>query len=234
MGQKKLKRFAEIKTFPNAFEYPEGMKGKWNEHFKNNNPITLELACGKGEYAVGLGKLFPERNFIGVDIKSNRMWVGAKQALEHGFGNVAFLRTQIERITEFIDEGEVAEIWITFPDPQLKFSKFKKRLTHPRFLRLYKEILGNSGFVHLKTDSPNLHEFTKMVIELFNLDLAEESNDIYAKPLSTPELGIQTHYEKLDIAQSNRIHYLKFNVSKPLPKEKDEILKTIISENEPG
>src|SRR5215204_5820337 len=140
MGQKKLVRFAEIETFPNVLQYPDGIMGEWKQFFKNNNPVTLELACGKGEYAVGLAQLYPQRNFIGVDLKGNRIWVGAKKALKEHLDNVAFLRIQIDRITEFFADGEVEEIWITFPDPQLRVSRDKKRLTHPKFLRLYQTI----------------------------------------------------------------------------------------------
>jgi tRNA (guanine-N7-)-methyltransferase len=234
MAQKKLQRFAEIKTFPNVLEKPEGMKGKWKEFFQNNNPIILELACGKGEYAVGLGRLHADKNFIGVDIKGNRMWVGAKTALKEGLKNVAFLRTQIEMITEHFATGEVSEIWITFPDPQLKAGRAKKRLTHPRFLRLYQNAMGVSGVVNLKTDSPDLFNFTKQVIDLFELELLMEIDDVYSHQEVSPDLSIQTHYEKLDIAKSNRIHYLKFAISNALPTELDEQLKQVISEEEAG
>lgn len=234
MAQNKLQRFAEFKTFSNALEYPPEMKGKWSELFKNKHPITLELACGKGEYAVGLGRLFRERNFIGVDLKGNRMWVGAKIAAAGGLTNVAFLRSQIERIDEYFDQGEVAEIWITFPDPQLRESRAKKRLTHPRFLRLYQNILGTNGVINLKTDSPALYHFTKAVINLFNLTLLIDEEDVHAAGETTPELAIQTHYEKLDIAQSNRIHYLKFKINNKLPAEKDAQLKQIPGEKAIG
>src|ERR1051326_739480 len=161
MGQKKLERFAELKTFSNVLQFPEGIAGKWNEFFKNKNPITLELACGKGEYAVGLGQLYPEKNFLGIDLKGNRIWVGAKKALQQQLANVGFLRIQIDQITDYFTNNEVDSLWITFPDPQLRVSKAKKRLTHPKFLRLYKHILVPGGFIHLKTDSPVLYQFTK-------------------------------------------------------------------------
>ncbi len=234
MGQKKLQRFAEIKGFSNVLEYPANMKGQWKNFFHNSNPVTLELACGKGEYAVGLGRLHPARNFIGVDIKGNRMWVGAKTALSEGLNNVAFIRTQIEKITDYFTEGEVAEIWLTFPDPQLRLSKAKKRLTHPRFLRLYQSIMGNSGVVNLKTDSPVLYHFTKQVIHLFSLDLITDLEDIYSGKEISNDLKIQTHYEKLDIAKSNRIHYLKFALNKILPVELEEQLKLLLIETEAG
>ena len=232
MAQKKLQRFAELKAFPNALEYPPDMKGKWNTVFKNDNPITLELACGKGEYAVGLGRLYSERNFIGVDLKGNRMWVGAKKALDEGLVNVVFLRSQIERIAEYFDKGEVNEIWITFPDPQLRGSKAKKRLTHPRFLRLYQAILAKGGTINLKTDSPDLHNFTKTVINLFGLTLLMDIDDVYQSNERGEDLKIQTHYEKLDIAKSNKIHYLKFTLDKELPIGIDEQLKQMLIEQE--
>lgn len=232
MGQKKLQRFAEIKTLPNVLEYPTDMKGQWSTFFKNSNPIVLELACGKGEYSVGLGRIHPHQNCIGVDIKGNRLWVGAKKALDDGLPNVGFLRTQIEKITDYFNEGEVADIWITFPDPQLQFSRAKKRLTHPRFLRLYKSILEKDGTINLKTDSPQLYHFTKTVINLLELELLIDYNDVYNEKYISEELMIKTHYEKLDIAQSNKIHYLRFKLDKPLPIEKDEQLKKLLSEEE--
>lgn len=225
MGQKKLVRFAEIETFPNVLQYPKDMPGQWKGFFKNDHPITLELACGKGEYAVGLAQLYPKRNFIGVDLKGNRIWVGAKRALKENLSNVAFLRTQIDRITEFFGDGEVEEIWITFPDPQLRVSRDKKRLTHPKFLRLYQQILKPGGRVNLKTDSPNLYEFTKKVIDMYGCTLHEDSGDVYAQESVKPELQIKTHYESLDIAGSNRIHYLSFSLPHTFPgREQDLIL----------
>jgi len=210
MAQKKLQRFADIKTFANVLEYPEHMPGKWHSFFKNDNPIILELACCRGEYTVGLAKLFLQQNFIGVDVKGNRMYIGAKKALTENLYNAAFLRTQIERIAEFFAPGEVDEIWITFPDPQLRISKAKKRLTHPKFLRLYQQFLKPAGFIHLKTDSPDLYGFTKKVIEMYGLTVIEDYDDVYKQPRINEELKIKTHYESLDIAKSNTIHYLKF------------------------
>lgn len=232
MGQKKLQRFNEIKGFSNVLEYPTDMKGQWKNFLQNTNPITLELACGKGEYAVGLGKNYPERNFIGLDIKGNRMWVGAKTAISEGLNNVAFIRTQIEKINDYFAKGEVDEIWITFPDPQLRFSKAKKRLTHPRFLRLYQSIMPANAIVHLKTDSPDLYNFTKEVISLYQLQLLIDIEDISKSTQVNKDLLIQTHYEKLDIAKSNRIHYLKFSINKELPIELDERLKQLLLETE--
>ena len=230
MGQKKLIRFAEINTFPNVLQYPQGMKGKWSEFFKNTNAISLELACGKGEYAVGLGRLHPQRNFIGIDIKGNRIWKGAKTALEDGLHNVAFIRSQIDKIADYFAPDEVSEIWLTFPDPQLRLSKIKKRLTHPRFLRLYQSFLQPGALIHLKTDSPHLYHFTKTVINLYGLDLLEDYDDIYKQPHLNKELLIKTHYENLDIAKSNKIHYLKFKLNTDLAVEKDEVLKNLFRE----
>jgi tRNA (guanine-N7-)-methyltransferase len=230
MGQKKLIRFEAIKYFDNVLEYPQDMPGKWNGFFKNEGAITLELACGKGEYAVGLGRMHPERNFIGIDIKGNRIWRGAKTALDEGLANVAFVRSHIDKVTDYFAPGEVSEIWITFPDPQLRGSRAKKRLTHPRFLRLYKKILKEGGLVNLKTDSPDLYHFTLAVINLFELELLEHTDQVYRQEIIKPELMIKTHYEGLDIAQSNTIHYICFRINKELPLEKDEVLKQLLSE----
>ena len=232
MGQKKLIRFNEIKTFDNVLERPSNMNGNWKNHFKNNNPITLELACGKGEYTVGLARMYPNRNFIGVDIKGNRIWRGAKTALDEKLTNVAFLRTGIDKIADYFSAGEVAEIWITFPDPQLRNSKHKKRLTHPRFLRLYQSILQQDGIVNLKTDSPDLYNFTKTVIDLYNIEVLVDMDNVYAESNISEELKIKTHYEQLDIAGANRVHYLSFKVNKELPSKKDEELKQLIHDED--
>lgn len=226
MAQKKLFRFAQIKTFKNVFENPEGMQGKWKDHFNNTNPIVLELACGRGEYTVNLAKLFPGQNFIGVDIKGNRIYIGAKQALEQHHSNAAFLRTQIEKLPGIFAAGEVDEIWITFPDPQLRPSKAKKRLTHPRFLRLYQQVVKKGAAIHLKTDSPRLYDFTKTVISMYGLQVSADLHDAYAIADIPPELKIKTHYENLDIAGSNKIHYLKFSLPDSIP-DKDEELQQI-------
>lgn len=256
MGQNKLIKFAAIKQYENVLENPQGMPGKWNSFFeklatgpypislddlaviKNNatinqpaiKPLTLELACGRGEYTVGLARLFPAQNYIGLDIKGNRIWKGASIAKKEGLQNVAFVRTQIDQITNYFDTNEVAEIWITFPDPQLRLSKAKKRLTHPKFLRLYQQFLQQGGIVHLKTDSPNLYLFTLKVIELYGLTLIYETNHLYAQKEIDPRCLIKTYYEGLDIAQSNQIHYIQFNIDQALPLEKDEILKELVKE----
>jgi tRNA (guanine-N7-)-methyltransferase len=220
MAQKKLKRFKEIKSFSNVLEYPENMQGKWSLFFKNQNPIILELACGKGEYTTGLAQLHTEKNFIGVDIKGNRIWVGAKYSLDHHLNNAAFLRTQIGKINEYFDQREVDEIWITFPDPQPRISKAKKRLTHPAFLKLYQKILKPEGKIHLKTDSPGLYFFTKKVIEIYSLRIIQDIDNVYKDEDLAPDLTIITHYERLDIAKSETIFYLSFSL--PQEIEKDE------------
>lgn len=232
MGQKKLKRFAEIETFPNVLQYPQGMPGKWKDLFKNDHPITLELACGKGEYALGLGRLYPDRNFIGIDLKGNRIWAGAKKALQEGLQNVAFMRTHIDKLTDYFAPGEVAEIWITFPDPQLRVSRAKKRLTHPKFLRIYQQVLQPGGNIHLKTDSPDLYAFTKLVSEQYGLIVHEDLDDVYASDVIAEELAIKTYYEGLDIAQSNRVHYLRLSVPEQMPDEaKDSELKQMLKQD---
>lgn len=231
MAQKKLQRFADLKTFANVLEYPQGMKGRWQEFFKNTNPLVLELACGRGEYTVGLARLFPAQNFIGVDVKGNRMYIGAKKCLAENYSNAGFLRTQIEKLAEYFAHGEVDEIWITFPDPQLRTSKAKKRLTHPRFLRLYHQILKPGGCIHLKTDSPNLYLFTKRVIQLYELNIVEDLDDVYAEPFIRDDLKIKTHYESLDIAQSKKIHFLKFTLPAEI-KNMDATLLEILKHEE--
>lgn len=231
MGQKKLIRFAEVSTFPNVLQYPEHMAGNWKDFFHNDHPIVLELACGKGEYALGLGRLFPATNFLGVDLKGNRIWVGAKKALQEKLENVGFLRTQIDRIATYFTPGEVSEIWLTFPDPQLRTSKARKRLTHPKFLRMYQQILQPGGIIHLKTDSPSLYRFTKWVIGLYQLPLLQDSEDVYAQGTVSAVLQIKTHYESLDIAQSNRVHYLQFSLpGTPLPDKENELKAFLLEE----
>jgi tRNA (guanine-N7-)-methyltransferase len=233
MAHKKLIRFAELDTFTNVLQFPTDIAGKWSGFFGNEHPITLELACGKGEYAVGLGQLYPDRNFIGVDLKGNRIWVGARKALQQQLRNVGFLRTQIDQVADYFTVGEVAEIWITFPDPQLRLSKAKKRLTHPKFLRLYKQFLLPGGLIHLKTDSPDLYRFTKLVIELYGCPLHRDIDDVFKQDQVSDEMKIKTHYESLDIAGSNRIHYLCFSLPDNVgDKEKDLLLKEKLAAHE--
>jgi tRNA (guanine-N7-)-methyltransferase len=192
--------------------------------------LTLELACGRGEYAVGLGRMFPEQHFIGIDLKGNRIWKGASIANKDGLTNVAFVRSQIELTSNYFAKDEVDEIWITFPDPQLRWSKAKKRLTHPKFLRLYQQFLKKEGIVHLKTDSPLLYNFTLKVIEMYGLNLIYKTDNLYAEQNIDPRCLIKTYYEGLDIAQSSKIHYIQFNIDKELPLELDAVLKEAIKD----
>ena len=232
MGQKKLIRFEAIKSFPNVLQYPEGMAGNWAAFYRNDHSLTLELACGKGEYTVGLAKMYPERNFLGIDMKGNRIYIGAKKCLEQNISNAAFLRTHIDKLTSYFHKGEVEEIWLTFPDPQLRKSRFTRRLTHPKFIRLYQQILKPGGLIHLKTDSPVLYQFTKWVAALYGLTLLEDSADIHAAHMMD-ELKIRTHYESLDIAQSKRVHYLCFTIPEaPLP-DRDQELHEKVKNEEP-
>ena len=214
MGKDKLRRFAEIATFDNVFELEEGkaLKGNWNNfHFKNNHPLVLELACGKGEYSVNLAKLFPEKNFIGIDYKGNRIWRGAKTALDEGIKNVAFLRIQIEHILEYFEKGEVSEIWITFPDPQPQISREKKRLTFPGFLDKYRVVLEPHGILHLKTDNDALHAYTHEKIAELGLQLHVRTEDLYRSDFADEVLSIKTYYEKKYLASEKNINYLKFS-----------------------
>jgi tRNA (guanine-N7-)-methyltransferase len=212
MGHKKLIKFQAIDTFKNVLQYPEGMQGKWHEHFKNNNPIILELACGKGEYSVNLGRQNPDKNYIGVDIKGNRIHNGAKIALQEELNNVAFLRTHIGQITQYFAPQEVSEIWIVFSDPFLKKGKEKNRLTHERFLALYQQIAVPNAIIHLKTDSEVLFRFTMETIEQQQCAILTQIEDIYGKGLATGPLAIQTFYEKMHLADGRTIYYVSFQL----------------------
>lgn len=207
----------EIRALENVFEWSDYNsrnpfpKGTWNtDVFKNNNPIVLELACGKGEYSVGLGKLYPEKNFVGFDIKGNRMWVGANKAEKDGLTNVRFFRAYIDHLDQFFADKEVDEIWIIFPDPQLK--KDRKKLTSPKFLELYKPLLKSGAKINLKTDSPELYEFTKQVIQEEKLILHRDVSDIHIECLNDPELSIKTYYEGLHLKKGRTIRFLSFSL----------------------
>lgn len=223
MGSKnKLKRFKENETFTNVFQPSReevlnktlGKEGQWAQFFGNNNPIVLELGCGKGEYTVGLAKRYPNKNFIGIDIKGARFWRGAKTALEETLPNVAFIRTQIELVEHLFFTHEVAEIWITFPDPQIKYKRTKHRLTNPVFLDKYKQILIPSGCVHLKTDSEYMHGYTLGLLQGMGLPIAYSNHDVYKNEGSPEEvLGIQTFYENQYLAVGKPITYLRFSFS---------------------
>lgn len=214
MGKDKLRRFAEVSTFSNVVQLDAGkpFKGKWaSEFFKNNNPVVLELACGKGEYTVNLGRIFPQKNFIGIDYKGNRIWRGAKTALEDGVNNVGFLRIQIETILDYFAHGEIDEIWITFPDPQPQISREKKRLTSPRFLEKYKQILRHEGHINLKTDNDGLHAYTSEKIGELGLKLFVKTEDLYNSEHADEVLSIKTYYEKKYLQDNKNINYLKFS-----------------------
>lgn len=235
MGKGKLAKFKENETFANVFQpeitdfvnFEHELKGSWNSRvFKNNNPIVLELGCGKGEYTVGMARMFPDKNFIGVDIKGARIWTGAKSSNLEQMQNVAFLRTRIEVIRAFFARGEVSEIWITFPDPQMKKRRAKKRLTSSLFLTMYQQLLADNGFVNLKTDSRFLYKYTCKVAEQNGLEIVRQSADLYSEPWIDDVLSIKTYYEQLHIDDGNTIHYLKFRLpaNKPLvePEEEEE------------
>lgn len=214
MGKDKLRKFAEIDQLENVYQLKEGLplKGNWNkEHFKNDNPLVVELACGKGEYTVNLAQLFPNKNFLGVDLKGNRIWRGARTAFDEGINNVAFLRIQIEDIMDYFAAGEIDEIWITFPDPQPQLSREKKRLTSKGFLNKYKVVLKEGGFLNLKTDNDQFYEFTKLMIEELNLNKHIDTADLYSSEFADEVLSIKTYYEKKYLLHSKNINYLKFS-----------------------
>ena len=223
MGSKnKLIRFKENETFNNVFQptreevvsgcFP--LKGKWNsDFFKNDHPLIVELGCGKGEYSVGLAQKYTEKNFVGIDIKGARFWRGAKTAVENGLENVAFVRTQIELIDHIFAKNEVDEIWITFPDPQIKYKRTKHRMTNPDFLKMYKNILKNSGLVHLKTDSEFMHGYTLGLLHGQGHDILYSNHNIYVNEGSPDEVtAIQTFYEKQYLEINKAITYIRFKI----------------------
>ncbi len=221
MGKDKLRRFAENLTFEcfvqpdfeDIFRKDHPLKGRWHsDFFKNDNPIILELGCGKGEYTVALARRNPNCNYIGVDIKGARMWRGAKSATEEGLNNVGFLRTRIEFINSFFSEGEIAEIWITFPDPQLKSRRAKKRLTSPLFLTQYAKMMNEEGIINLKTDSKHLFEYTNVVIDHFALPCEVSNGDIYGSGYADEVLSVKTAYESLFLERGLPITYTRFGL----------------------
>jgi tRNA (guanine-N7-)-methyltransferase len=228
MGKGKLVKFAQLAALPNVLQNHErhsnallvnhlgekiALKGKWNaDFFENNQPITLELACGGGEYTVALAAMHPDRNFVGIDIKGARILRGAKQALDAGNTNAAFIRTRIEELLQFFAPNEVSEIWLTFPDPFLRNSDRNHRLTSYRFLRLYQQILAPDALIHLKTDEPNLYHYTLEVLADIGATVHYHDNNIYAKPLILPELGVKTYFESIDIANESTVKYIQFSL----------------------
>lgn len=218
MGKNKLAKFADIEVFPHVFQVSshslrEGntfkMKGKWNElFFKNDHPIVLELGCGKGEYTVGLGQLYPDKNFIGIDIKGARIWTGAKDSFQKGMNNIAFLRTDIEMIHYFFAENEVSEIWITFPDPQMK--KATKRLTATNFMKNYQQFLKQDGKIHLKTDSNFMFTYTCEMVNINQLPVVFSTNNLYDSTIQDEILSIKTYYEQQWLSRGLTIKYIQF------------------------
>lgn len=230
--RKKLEKFAALETFPNVYQNFDTskpiiigaggeaveLKGQWaTNHFGNAHPLTLELACGRGEYTLALGQHYPERNFIGVDVKGARIWQGARKALDLPLPNVAFLRTRIEVLHHFIAPGEVTDIWITFPDPFPRDSQVNRRLTSPHFLQMYRELLKPGGMIHLKTDDPGLYDFTLETLDSLPWTRLHTANDhIYRGELPLPELAFKTYYEAMHLAAGKQIRYIGFQL---LPEE---------------
>ena len=219
MGKGKLAKFADMASYPHVFEYPYSvvddvpfdMKGNWNrDFFKNDNPIVLELGCGRGEYTVGLARRYADKNFIGVDIKGARMWTGATEALNEGLKNAAFLRTNIEIIDRFFAPGEVSEIWLTFSDPQMK--KATKRLTSTYFMERYRRFLVSGGVIHLKTDSNFMFTYTKYMIEANRLPVEFITDDLYHSGMDDDILSIRTYYEQQWLDRGLNIKYIKFRL----------------------
>jgi tRNA (guanine-N7-)-methyltransferase len=221
MGKNKIKRFAENETFSNLFQHNEfdarvcnfPMKGNWkSDYFHNEHPIILELGCGKGEYTLGLAKRFPNVNFIGVDRKGARLWRGCKDGIEQEIANVAFLRIKIEDIEYYFESGEVSEIWVTFPDPQLK--KERRRLVGPNFVEKYKKIFPKEGFLHLKTDSRELYDYLKETAPQQGWELIEEIFDVYQEAQGTILSEINTFYEKIWLKEGKVISYIKIKIKR--------------------
>ncbi len=216
MSRKKLVRFRENETNPNVIQEGkplfETIKGDWNgQQFENQNPVVVELACGRGEFTVGLGRVFPERNFIGVDIKGSRIWKGSSIATAEKITNVAFLRTQIQQLDQFFDAGEISELWITFPDPFPREGDEKRRLTSPKFLDMYRPLLGKHGLVHFKTDNTGLFEYSlELIKDREDIALLGYTFDFYQSEWKEDHFGIQTRYEKMFSERGEKIKYLKF------------------------
>lgn len=220
MGKNKLQRYSDNKTFDNVFEHTDFKdknppKGSWSAKiFGNNNPIVVELACGKGEYTTNLAAMYPDKNFIGIDIKGDRIWKGAIRAKEEKLNNVRFLRCFIDHLEQFFAAGEISEIWITFPDPFLKKSDAKKRLTSPKFLDIYRSVAARNAVVHLKTDSEPLFRFTGRVIEEQGLAVMELYSDVYELTDPEDELRIKTYYERKHLERGRTIQYVQFSLNR--------------------
>lgn len=226
VGRKKLERFAANELANNIIqdgkEIYSQIKGQWGSYqFKNNLPLVVELGCGRGEYSVGLARAFKDKNFIGVDIKGNRIWKGSQQAIQEGLTNVAFLRTKIENISQFFGPEEISEIWITFPDPRPRGRDEKRRLTHLRFLQQYQQLLQPDGIIHLKTDNPGLFEYTRLVLEVLGISPIVCTHDLYTSSYAEEHLGIKTKYEVLFYNQGFSIKYLRFQFPENIFRGKD-------------
>ncbi len=221
MAKNKLKKFEDLKELPNTLQptiknLRSGfyLKGNWQrEFFRNNNPIVLELGCGKGEYSIGLAKKYLNINFIGIDIKGARIWSGAREAYDQEMKNVAFLRIPIEFIDHCFGKNEIDEIWITFPDPQLKLKRAKKRLTHPNFLNLYSKIIKKDGMIHLKTDSQRLYLFTLDVIQNHEHTIFDSTSDLYSETSKIDDINIKTYYEQKFLKKGKSITYVRFSLN---------------------
>ena len=219
MPRTKLKKLDKLKTMPHVIQpdrkqllddnFP--VKGNWIKKFHNNNPIILELGCGKGEYSVGLAKMYPEFNYIGIDVKGSRIYSGAERVNKENLKNILFIRTQIEHLESIFSQEEICEIWITFPDPQIKFNRRKKRLTHPYMLKKYKSILIKSGVVNLKTDSLFLHGYTLGILEQGPYCIIKSTHDVYNRELRDSRLEIKTYYETMFLNNNQPISYLSFS-----------------------
>lgn len=213
MSRKKLEKFEELKTFENCLQNPLNIKGNWNrQFFKNNNPITVELGCGKGEYVLELAQKYTDKNFIGIDVKGSRLWSACTTAISNKLTNIGFLRIMIERITDYFDKNELSEIWLTFPDPQPKLRNEKRRLTSPEFLEMYKHILKNTGTLHLKTDNENLYYYTLKVLADNNYKILQSTDDLYNSNLLNETLSIKTTYETKYIELGEKIKYIHFKL----------------------
>lgn len=215
MGKNKLIRFQQNENNPHIVQAGKpffyNCKGRWRtDFFANENPICLELACGRGEYSIGLGRLFPEKNYIGIDIKGARLWKGASTALSEGMKNVAFLRTRIHDLAQFFAPAEVDEIWLIHPDPRPRQRDERRRLTHPRFMDMYRLLLRPGGWLRLKTDNRQLYDYTLAVLQHYQLQELICTDDLYQSPLLAEHYGIRTHYEQLFSKQGYKIHYIKW------------------------
>jgi len=211
MSRRKLVHFAQMAEWPHVYEYPKGMQGNWAGAFAKLQPLVLEIGCGRGVYTIELAKRYPNKNFIGIDVKGSRMWHGAKTISEEGLTNAAFLRTRAEQLLDYFEQGEVAEIWVTFPDPQPRAGHAKRRLTSPRFLATYRQIMGPEGILHLKTDDHDFFEYTLELLDSLGIVPTVETHDLYADPGATdPDLlDIQTTYEKRWLAMGRTICYVR-------------------------